>query len=62
MNMLQIENENETPIASNYYQKYNNHFQNPDSTHKITDYTEQELKRSSSTNNRNNCCRCYLFQ
>ena len=49
--MLQIENEYETPIESNYYQKNHNNFQNADNIQEIIDYTEQELKRSSSTNN-----------
>ena len=49
--MLQIENEYETQIESNYYQNNNNHFQSPDNVQKKSDYTEQELKGSSSTNN-----------
>ena len=49
--MLQIENEYETPIESNYYQKHCNNFQNADNIQEIIDYTKQELKRSSSTNN-----------
>ena len=49
--MLQIENEYETSIESNYYQNNNSHFQNPDIIQEITDYTEQEPKGSSSTNN-----------
>ena len=48
--MLQIENEYETPIESIYYQKNINHFQNSDNIQEITDYFEQELKSSSSTN------------
>ena len=44
--MLQIENEYETPIESNYYQNNHYHFQNPDNPQKVTDYTEQELKGS----------------
>ena len=48
--MLQIENEYETPIESNYYQNNENNFQNPDNTQKITDNTEQELKGCASTN------------
>ena len=51
MKMLQIENEKETPIELNYYQNNNNHFQNPDKTQNITDYTEHALKGNSSTNN-----------
>ena len=51
MNMLQIENEHETPVESNFYENNNHHFQNPDNIQKITDYTEQELKGSLSTNN-----------
>ena len=46
-----LQNENETPKESNYYQNDNSHFQNPDNDQKITDYTEQELKGTSSTNN-----------
>ena len=46
MNMLQIENEYETPIESNFYENNNHHFQNPDNIQKITDYTKQELKGS----------------
>ena len=38
--MLQIENEYKTPIESNCYQNKNNHFQNPDITQIITDYTD----------------------
>ena len=49
--MLQIKNEYETQIESNYYQNKKKYFQNPDNTQKITDYTKQELKGSSSTNN-----------
>ena len=49
--MLQIENEYETPIESNYCLSNNNNFQNPDNFQKRKDYTEQELKGSSSTNN-----------
>ena len=49
--MLQIENEYESPIVSNYYQDNYDHFQNPDNTQKVTDYTEQEPKGGSSTNN-----------
>ena len=49
--MLQIENEYETPIESNSYRNNNDHFQNPDKIQEITDYTEQELNGSSSTNN-----------
>ena len=48
--MLQIENEYETPIVSNYYQNNHNHFENPDNPQKVTNYTEQELKGSSTTN------------
>ena len=49
--MLQIENEYETPIDPNYYQNNNNRFENPGNTQKITEYTEEKLKGSSSTNN-----------
>ena len=48
--MLQIKNEYETQLESNYYQNNNDHFQNLDNIPKTTDYTEQELKGSSSTN------------
>ena len=47
--MLQSENEYETPIESDYYQNNRNHFPKSDNTQK--NYTEQELKGSSSTNN-----------
>ena len=53
INMVQIENEYETLIKSNYYQNNKSHFQNPDNIQEITEYTEQELKGSSSTNNIN---------
>ena len=43
-NMLQIENEYETPIESNYYQNNKNHFQNSDNTQSITENTEEHLK------------------
>ena len=49
--MFQIENEYETPIESNYYQNNYNNLQNPDNVQEKIDYTEQELKGSSSTNN-----------
>ena len=49
--MLQIENEYETPLESNYCQNNNNHFQNPYNIQEKTVYTEQELNGSSSTNN-----------
>ena len=49
--MLQIENEYETSIESNYYQNNHDNFQNPDKIQEIKEYTEQEIKRSSSTNN-----------
>ena len=48
--MLQLENEHETPIESNYYPKNHNNFQNADNIQEIIDYTEQELNRSSRTN------------
>ena len=51
--MLQLENEYETPIESNYNQNNNNHLQKPDNILEITHYTEQEVKGSSSTNNIN---------
>ena len=51
--LLQIKNEYETPIESNYYQNNNSHLQNPDNIHEIADYTEQEIKGNSSTNNIN---------
>ena len=51
--MLQIENEYETLSESNYYQNNKSHFQNPDNIQEITEYTEQELEGSSSTNNIN---------
>ena len=35
---------------NNYYQNNHNTLQNPNNIQKITDYTEQELKGSSSTN------------
>ena len=53
INMLQIESEHETPIESNFYQNNEHNSQNPDNTQKVTVYTEQELKGSSSTNNKN---------
>ena len=43
-NMLQIENEYETPIESNYYQNNKNHFKNSDNTQSITENTEEHLK------------------
>ena len=49
--MLQIENGYEAPKESNYYQNNNDHFQNPYNIQETTDYTEQELKGTSSTNN-----------
>ena len=48
--MLQIENENETPMESNFNESFNK-FEISDKTQNITDYTEQERKLSSSTNN-----------
>ena len=51
INMLQVENEYETPIESNYYQNNQDSFQNPDNIQELINYTEQELKGSSSTNN-----------
>ena len=53
INMLQIENECQTPIEPNYYQnKQNfNNFENSDNTRNKTNYTEQELIGGSSTNN-----------
>ena len=49
--MFQIENEYETPKGSNYYQNNYNNLQNPDNVQEMIDYTEQELKGSSSTKN-----------
>ena len=49
--MHQIENDYETPIESNHYQSNHNNFQNPDNIQEIIDYTDQQLKVSSSTNN-----------
>ena len=49
--MLQIENEYETTIESIYYQNNYNNLQNPDNVQEILDYTEQDFKGSSSTNN-----------
>ena len=43
--MLQIENEYETPIESNYYKNNKHHLQNSDNTQKNTYYNEQEFKR-----------------
>ena len=53
LNMLQIENEYETPIDSKFYRNNKNfsNFENSDKTQNITDYTEQELEGSLSTNN-----------
>ena len=54
INMLQAENEYETPIESNYHQQKNQSFKNfdkSDNKQYITYYTEQERKGSSSTNN-----------
>ena len=48
--MLQIENENETPIESNFNESCNN-LEKSDKKQNITDYTEQERNGSSSTNN-----------
>ena len=52
-NILQIENEYETPTESNYYQTNQKliNFEKSDNTQNITDYAEQELKESSSMNN-----------
>ena len=50
--MLSIENENESPIERNFYhnnENFNN-FDKWDNTQKITDYSEQEPKGSSSKN------------
>ena len=49
--MLEIENEYETPIESNFYKNNHDNFQNHDNIQELIDYTEQELKGSSSTNN-----------
>ena len=49
--MLQIENEYETPIELNYNQNNHDNFKNSDNFQEIIDYTEQELKGTSSTNN-----------
>ena len=35
-NMLQIENEYEPPVESNFYQNNDNHFQNSNNTQNIT--------------------------
>ena len=51
LNMLQIENEYETPIERNFYQNNHNNFENSDNTQNKTNYTEQELKGRSGTNN-----------
>ena len=52
--MLQIEIEYETPIESKFYRIKNflNNFEKLDKTQNITDYTEQELEGSLSTNNK----------
>ena len=50
--MLQIENNYTTPVESNYYQNNHNNLQNSDNIQQIIDHTEQELKVSSSTNNK----------
>ena len=53
INKLHIEKEYETTIESIYYQ-YNKDFNNFDEqsiSQNMTDYTKQELKGSSSTNN-----------
>ena len=53
--MLQIENEYESPIERNFYRNNENfnNFDKSDNTQNITDYSEQELKGSSSKNNIN---------
>ena len=51
INILQIENEYETQLESNYYQNNYNNLQNPDNVQEKIDYTEQKLKGSSSSNN-----------
>ena len=43
--MLQIENEHETPMETNYYQNNHVNFRSPDNNQEIIDYTEQEPKR-----------------
>ena len=51
INILQIENDYETPIESKYYQINRKFNKKSDNTQNITDYAEQELKGSSSTIN-----------